>query len=335
MSQTRLKLLFSVVQNANAILILPHNDPDPDAIAGVVALRYLLAQKTGIEATIAYQGIIGRAENRAMVRYLDYPLKPLEKAHTDPVSHVIFVDTQPGTGNNPWTPDMQVTAVIDHHPWQAETAHAAFFDVRSNSGSASTILTEYLQDAGLKISSTLATALFYGIKTDTRGLSREVSQADKNAYYYLQPHINPEALADIERAQVSAAYFKVFADTLAKTHIYDHVTIALIETMDYPDMAAEMADLLARLENVEWVVCMGQHKKTLFLAVRAPGRTGDAGKVIQHIVRQDGSAGGHGTMAGGQVPLQHKSLPQLYAQLKERAFKCFNISPNTIGQPLI
>ena len=62
-----LELLLSAVAGKERVLILPHNDPDPDAIAGAVALRHLLAQAAGLPSEIVYRGMIGRAENKALI----------------------------------------------------------------------------------------------------------------------------------------------------------------------------------------------------------------------------------------------------------------------------
>jgi hypothetical protein len=61
MIQDHLDLLLQAVADANRVLILPHNDPDPDAIASAVALGHILAEKLRLESSIAYRGIIGRA----------------------------------------------------------------------------------------------------------------------------------------------------------------------------------------------------------------------------------------------------------------------------------
>ena len=98
--QDRLARLLQAVEGTGEILILPHNDPDPDAIASSVALRHLLAEKAGVEGRIAYRGIIGRAENRALVRFLAYPLERLTRSEWHQGRPVALVDTQPGAANN-------------------------------------------------------------------------------------------------------------------------------------------------------------------------------------------------------------------------------------------
>ena len=300
-SQSRLDLLFEAVGDADAILILPHNDPDPDAIASAVALRHLLAEGLSVESTIAYQGIVGRAENRALVRYLGQPLRPLTDADLATESPIALVDTQPGTGNNALPAGSEATIVIDHHTRRDPAAKAAYVDVRPEIGATSTILTEYLLDAGLEPEPPLATVLFYGIKTDTRGLSRGVDPADAAAYFYLQQRIDVQALAEIEYAQVPASYFKSFAATLQAARVYDDVVIAYVGLMAYPDLTAEMARLLLRLEKSRWVVCMGVHQGVLILSVRTQNPAGGAEDLVRAIVGEEGTAGGHGPMAGGQV----------------------------------
>lgn len=328
------KLLLTEIRQQQRVLILPHNDPDPDAIASAVALRHLLTELTPVTTEIGYRGIIGRAENRALARYLNYPLLSLNKV-ISPGQSVIMVDTQPGTGNNPWHPELQLAGVVDHHPFQPESDAAAFVDVKPDIGATATIIYNYFTVLQLPLPTPLATALFYGIKTDTRGLSRGVSPLDATAYFQLQSKIDSDALAEIERAQVPVSYFKIFANALEKTRLIKDVAISHVGPMEYPDMAAEMADLLMRLESVTWVICTGIYKKRLFLAVRAPGGNGDAGALVRKIVREDGTAGGHDTMAGGQIPIDREDPTQIVALIDQRLHQALGLDVNIPEQPLV
>jgi nanoRNase/pAp phosphatase (c-di-AMP/oligoRNAs hydrolase) len=335
MVEERLQLLMGAVQGIDRILILPHNDPDPDAIASAIALRHLLTEKSRVEARIAYQGIIGRAENKALVRYLGHPLRRLKDAELQRADAVALIDTQPGAGNNPLPPGRTLTIVFDHHPWRDETAAAAFAEVSSDLGATSTIMTEYLQAAGIEPAPPLATALFYGIKTDTMGLGRGASPADAAAYFYLQPRIDVEALVEIERAQVPAEYFRSFDIALRAARVYDDVVIAYIGQMDYPDSVAEMADMLLRLEGIRWAICMGAYQGELVLSVRARGRRGGAGRLAQNMVEGRGTAGGHGAMAGGHLPLAGEDAEQVAMQLGQRALQLLKVEAATSGKALI
>ncbi len=335
MSKERLEHLLDTVHGLDQLIIFPHNDPDPDAIASAVALRYLLAEKVGLTAQILYKGIIGRAENRALVRYLGHPLQPLDEITVNQATPIALIDTQPGVGNNPWTPDATTLIIVDHHPWRKKSAKAAFADVQAEVGATSTMLLGYLQTARLELPTWLATALFYGIKTDTAGLSRDVSSVDVAAYFYLQSRLDVDALAEIERAQVPAAYFKSFANTLEAARLYNNVAIAYIGPMDYPDMTAEVADLLLRLEEIEWVICFGVYHDNLLLAIRAPEPPKDAGLLAQAIVDEEGVAGGHSSMGGGQIPLKGRDPDQLVEQLKQRALRQLLITSDVAGRTLI
>jgi nanoRNase/pAp phosphatase (c-di-AMP/oligoRNAs hydrolase) len=335
MMQERLRQLLEAVGEAEHVLILPHNDPDPDAIAGAVALRYLLVEKLGVECLIAYEGIIGRAENRALVRYLGNPLQRLQRNDLNPAVPVALLDTQPGTGNNPLAPGAAVTIVIDHHPLLEETATAPFADVRPDVGATSTLLTEYLQAAKIEPTKAIATALFYGIKTDTMGLARNATSADTAAYFYLLPLIDVEALVKIERAQVPPEYFKSLAVTMQTARLYDGVVIAYLGPTTYPDLAAEMADLLLRLQGTKWVICMGLHNDTLFLSVRTRSARGGCRQLARAMVQSEGMAGGHGLLAGGQVPVDGRDPDEMAARFTQRALQYLKIPPEIEGKPII
>lgn len=333
MTQKRLNRLLKALENRQRLLILPHNDPDPDAIASAMALCYLLHEASDTEAKIVYQGIIGRAENEALVQYLGHPLRRLKPSDLHDVS-IALVDTQPGAGNNPLPPDLTPILVIDHHDWRESTSGATFYDVRPDLGSTATMLTEYLRAGGLSPSLPLATALFYGIKTDTMGLARSASPADVEAYFYLQPHIDVEALVQIERAQVPAEYFQSLVATLQATQTYDGVAVAYTGLVNRPDLPAEMADLLLRLEGTQWVICMGVHEDELILAIRTRDHNGNAGLMAQNIVGERGTAGGHGVMAGGQVPLSGQAPMELVDHLTQKMLQYLQVG-ETKGKPLV
>jgi nanoRNase/pAp phosphatase (c-di-AMP/oligoRNAs hydrolase) len=335
MSKDRLKSLLAAVAGIDRVFILPHNDPDPDAIAGALAMRYLLNERTDIETQVVYNGLIERAENKALVNYLGWPLQPLTSLDTPPLTSVALIDTQPCAGNNILPAESEVALVIDHHPRCEPVPSAKFTDIRTEVGATSTILLEYLQAAGLEPDQQLATAMFYGIKTDTMGLSREAGPADVAAYHYLQPRIDFDALIEIERAQVPIAYFKSFDNALRAAKIYDHTVVTYVGAMDYPDLAAETADLLLRLEGSEWVICMGVFEDNLLLSIRTRNRKGGAGKLAQAVVGNQGIAGGHGSMAGGQIPLNGREPKQLAGRIRHRALQHLNIPSKVKAQSLV
>jgi nanoRNase/pAp phosphatase (c-di-AMP/oligoRNAs hydrolase) len=329
-----LELLRRAVGDATSLLILTHNDPDPDAIASAAALKHLLSEAMDVEGHIVYKGIVGRAENKALVRYLGYPLRLLTEAEVSQSLPVAVIDTQPGAGNNALSPSSDVAIVFDHHPLREETAAARFADVRPEVGATSTILTEYCQNAAIDLPPAIATALFYGIKTDTMGLGRGASQADVAAYFYLQPRIDVQALVQIERAQVSMDYFRGLVAGLQSARIYGETIISYLGEMTRPDLAAEMADILLRLRGATWVICIGTYQGEMILSVRAHGQQ-DAGELIQDIVGDLGSAGGHGAMAAGQVPLRDRNPEILYQMLKRRALERLGIDPSAVGEQLV
>lgn len=328
-----LDALRTVVTGQPDLQIVTHNDPDPDAIAAALGMQHLLREAWAIEAPIVYEGIIGRAENRALVRYLDSPLMQLPDAWHEHPS--ILVDCQPGAGNNPFPTAAPVLAVIDHHPLLPETAVVPYADVRPELGATASILVEYLRLLAIPVPAQLATALFYGIKSDTVCLARGASDKDLEALLSLQALVDEPALLAIERAQVSLAYFRAFHQALESTEIYGDVLLADIGPMAYPDWAAEMADYFLRLDSIQWVVCLGTYEDTLYLSVRTRDLRGGAGRVARDIIGRDGFAGGHGMAAGGQLPLRGRDRHEVAGTLRERALRRLKVEDGLAPQKLL
>lgn len=335
--QKRWQTLQDCLEGCSEILILLHDDPDPDAIAGGEALRFLLQDQLDIKGTIAYRGVIGRAENRALVDFLRPQCEELPDDWTPERREdqaVALIDTQPGNGNSPVSADDDVQIVIDHHSDREDEA-GCLRDVRPWIGASSTIVTQYLQAAALKPPMRVATALFYGIKTDTRALSRDTSAADVAAYFYLLEFVDVDALVEIENAQVPAAYFKSLSRAMQTACVYDGVVISYLGESDYPDLAAEVADLLLRLEDVRWVVCMGAYEDELHISVRARSDEADAEALARHIIGEKGTAGGRNTLAGGQIPLDGTEPERLADDIRGRVLSYLDMPQDLEASPLV
>src|SRR5439155_892288 len=98
--QRKLNALIDLVKDEDKVLILMHDNPDPDSIASALGLQYILEQLAKKPSLIGYAGIVGRAENRAMLKYLGIKLCSLSRISLPDVPCVAMVDTQPSTGNN-------------------------------------------------------------------------------------------------------------------------------------------------------------------------------------------------------------------------------------------
>src|SRR3954451_9678219 len=116
-SRSPLSQLLRTTEGPAPLIILPHDNPDPDALASAAALRFIINQaQEDKEVIIALGGIVGRAENRAMLRYLNINLVPVGEIDFSTNPQVALVDTQPGRINNSLPENFSATIVIDHHP---------------------------------------------------------------------------------------------------------------------------------------------------------------------------------------------------------------------------
>jgi nanoRNase/pAp phosphatase (c-di-AMP/oligoRNAs hydrolase) len=295
--------LLSVLERPGPLVILPHDNPDPDALASAATLRYIAKTLAGKDAAIALGGFVGRAENRAMVRYLNIPLVPVADLPLRASDTIIaLVDTQPGRQNNSLPVGAQATIVIDHHPQYVSTAGIPFADMRDGYGATSTILTEYLMDTRLRPETKIATALFYGIMAETQDLGREASDPDMAATHFLYPHTNKRRLAKIENARVPREYFAAFRQAIQAAIIYDRAIVSVLGEIRYPDMVAEMADFLLRLDEVEWAAAIGKYENYLYVSLRTTNRDVNAGDLLQRVLGSE-HAGGHDMIAGGRIAL--------------------------------
>ena len=301
---TQLAALLHAVEEAEHLLVVTHDNPDPDALASAAALGFLLKSCGGLEPTLAFGGIVGRAENRALIEELGVDFLRLgESTEIAPPTVVALVDTQPRAGNLALPAGRIANIVIDHHPLRRETAASPFADVRPEYGANSSILVEYLRAADIEPDRKLATGLFYGVQSETADLGREVSAADISASLYLYPRTDPEAYGRIRHPRLPSGYFRSVHKALEEARRYGPVIVAPVGRLAYPDMVAELADLLIRAEGIDWALALGRYDESLLISVRTAQPLAHAGELVRRVIGDRGSAGGHGMTAGGQVRL--------------------------------
>lgn len=322
--------LVSLLKEAKSLLIVMQNNPDPDSLASAMGLRKIANSQTEAQCTIACGGTVGRAENRALARYLNVNLRPLPEI--DPAKYDLscMVDTQPGTGNNAFPADVIPDIVIDHHPMRQTTRECRFTDVRRKYGSTSTIVCEYLEYLGIPIDIQLATALLYGIRSDTQDLGREATKADMDATYFLYPLANKRMLSQIQRGRVNREYFQMLTEALKNARVYQNsVIITSLGPVENADIIGELADLFLRDDDANCTMCYGQHEEKILISVRTPDESFEANKLIHRVVGRKGTGGGHKTYAGGQIPLTgltKAAVAKLEQQISRKFLKALHVS---------
>jgi nanoRNase/pAp phosphatase (c-di-AMP/oligoRNAs hydrolase) len=234
------------------------------------------------------------------------------------------VDTQPEQGNHSLPAAHFPDVVIDHHPERPETRLAVVADVGRDTGATSTVVTDYLRASGLAVPSAIATALFYGIKSDTRDLERETTEPDVEAYLWLFPKADSQALSQIEHPRLPEDYFRLFHAAVEKARIHGDAVLCDLGKVYYPDLVAEVADRFLSMGDVKWSLAVadrflsmgdvkwslavGEYRSGLYFSLRTRDRRMNAGKMIREIIEaHGGAAGGHGSMAGARLPLKRMS----------------------------
>ncbi len=309
--------LLDLLRSRKRLLVLTHANPDPDSLASAMGLMHLAETRLRMPTTFAYAGRIMRAENREMVRCCKIRMTPQDQVDPSQFDCLALVDTQPGFGHTHLPRGRSIDVVIDHHIPPAEgspsgpdnplsPAPAAdarvFHDVRTDIGATSSMVGGYLLDTGVEIPGPLATALFYGIKTDTADLSRNVSPLDERVYEHLMPLVDRAALRTITQPALPADYFRALREALNNVRIYDDAILCSIGRVSTPEMVAEVADLLLRHEGKQVVFCGGLSGDVYYVSLRTELDL-DAYQLLAAALNGEGSFGGHGAVAGGCIPL--------------------------------
>jgi nanoRNase/pAp phosphatase (c-di-AMP/oligoRNAs hydrolase) len=301
-SLTRLKVqqYQRFFNDADRVLILLHNDPDPDALASGLALRNVLRRNRQTAVIGAFEGVT-RPENQRMMNLLDINIEIVTAAHIADFDRIAMVDVQPHYfGGEIDRADL----VIDHHPEQSGYT-AVYKDIRVDYGSTSTILTEHLRAMDANISERTATAMLYAIKSDTLFFNRQANRVDIEAFSYLYPLADATLIRKMEGAEITMERLDYVLKARQHGRMTEQVFCTFLGTTPREDFIPYVADFFLQLEDVQWTIVSGIVNDTLVMSVRNLGYSRNAGEFVRKYFNEIGSAGGHRAMAKAVVPLHN------------------------------
>jgi nanoRNase/pAp phosphatase (c-di-AMP/oligoRNAs hydrolase) len=309
--------LARVLAGRDAVSVLMHPNPDPDAMASALGVAQL-AEENGVTAHLQYAGQIRHQENRAFETVLDLSFERIENAGDIAAESVVLVDHNEPRGFS-GAKGVNPVAVIDHHP--GEGTGREFTDVRPAHGSCASILAEYFEEMGWDpippdrdpgdrddaLPSTVATGLIYGIHSDTNRLTKGCSEAEFAASAYLYDGVDEDRLERIANPEVDAEVLDVKARAITERDVRNAFAVSDVGTVSNADAIPQAADELLRLEGVTAVVVVGCKGDTLHLSGRSRDDRVHMGKTLETVVEDipTASAGGHARMGGGQLSVDH------------------------------
>ena len=297
-----LRELGRLKKKVGPLTILTHDHPDPDALASAWALAHLVKSLCRVRTRIVYGGVIGRKENRTMAENLEIPASPLRQGELADADHVALIDTQPPFRNNRFPRRRRPDIIIDHHPRNPLT-QAGLVLIDESVGATSTIMAEALISSGVRIPRGLATAIVYGIGSETQNLGRGAGARDVAAYQAMWPKANMKALWQITFPRRHASFFQTLSHAIRNAFICRGIIGVHLGPIPTPDLVAQMADFLMTHEKMRWSIVTGRYQDRLHVSLRTSDPLADAGRLLKRLLGKN-RGGGHPMIAGGSVDMK-------------------------------
>ncbi|MHC4380738.1 MAG: DHH family phosphoesterase [Planctomycetota bacterium] len=330
MNEELLQRFAEVLPKSGTLVLCTHRHPDPDGLGAIVGLEYLLEKKFGLGAKLVLEGRIRRAENVAMRKLLE--IKALPKGGVDPADFegILVVDSQPCFSHTHPPGALPILGVIDHHdgpkgeedcateeyPWQW---------VDSSYGATSTMVYHLLQHHGVVPDRRTATALFCGVRYDTNNLLRGATEYDVTAFRALEELADRQVIGAIDQPPLPRKYFRQMRTAMDSCQDFGPLLLTLMGEVESPESVAEVADWFLRLEGEQWSLAGGACDGRYQLSLRCDMEDADAYPALRFIIGQEGSCGGHGRMAGGQISLSDLSVDEVQELVRTRAIDLFGL----------
>lgn len=290
------------------IVIQCHDNPDADALASGYALWWYLNRKA--------RDILETAggKRKMSVRFVYGGEFPLHKSNLVlmrdileiPVEHVrqinkpqllITVDCQYGESNVTRF-EGETIAVIDHHQVTGNLPQMA--EVRTNYGSCSALMAELLYAEGMDINDDekLATALYYGLMTDTNGFAEISHPADRDLRD--RAKFNKAEITLFKNSNISVDELKIAGEALMNAVYTKKNKYAIVETKPCdPNILGLISDMILEVDTITTCLVYNILPPGVKISVRSCVPEVKASELAGFLAEGFGGGGGHTVKAGG------------------------------------
>lgn len=329
-----IKRLLKVLATKRKILVTTHVYPDPDAIASIHAMAYLLRSKLGNSTSVvaAIKGPTSSGINSGFQSAAGADLQPWDDATIGEYDAIILLDVQANFSTSPLPSGVVPTAVIDHHRSRGRRQKLDFCDVRPDVGATASIVFSYLRELNIAILPLMAATLLYAIESDLAGAAGNPGDLDNVAMSNLMLIADNRRLNEMRYAALPAEFYVNFARGIAEAQYAGKLLGTTLGTVDSPAMPAVVADFLLRFSGVSWVLVGAIHAGRIILSLRTSDPKASAGEMMRRLVHRIGDGGGHRTKAGGHIDLKTGSaaeIDRIRTTLRRRILKLLNMPTET------
>ncbi len=286
------------------IVIQCHDNPDADSIAsGYGVYEYL--KKNGKEVRLIYGGrnAIRKSNLVMMVKELEIPIEHVRNlGEVESAELLVTVDCQYGEGNVTLHP-AQTVAVIDHHRVSGKLP--ALSEVRSNLGACSTLLWEMLKEEHYPTNENvhLATALYYGLYTDTGGF--EEIFHPKDMALRDEANIDAGLITKLRNANISIEELETAGAALLRCDYNEQYRFAIVKSGPCdPNVLGIISDLVLEVDAVNVCLVFSILPTGVKISVRSCVEEIKANELASKICMGIGSGGGHMVKAGGFLQME-------------------------------
>ena len=300
--------------NYQNIVIQCHDNPDADALASGFALKLYL-KKQGIDAPFIYGGrhTVSKSNLVLMIQHLGIPVTHVSKLEKPDL--LICVDCQYGESNVTHF-EADNVAVIDHHQIISTVPELSI--VRSNYGSCSTLIYELLSTEGYNINTdfgditkdetSLATALYYGLMTDTSNFAEISHPADRDLHDFAKYDITEITL--FRNSNFSKEELFIAADALREAKYSSEYPCGIIVSAPCdPNILGLVSDMFLEVDSIGTCLVYNVLEDGAKFSVRSCVKEVKANELASFLGEGLGGGGGHLVKAGGflrkQLLIQH------------------------------
>lgn len=290
------------------VYIQTHNFPDPDAIASAYGLQQLLKSR-GIASTLCYSGRIDRHSTARMIELAGIDIQNIDNLPSvTEDAEIILVDSQKGNSNIINMTGDEIIC-IDHHPTSNRCVSPAleyrFYDIRPDVGACASIIAGYFFENNIPMDRDVATVLCFGIKIDTKGLSRGVSDFDMDMFYRVFKLADQSVIQRLENSTLEFSDLKVYSAAINSIQVYGTISFANAGFNCPEALIASVSDFMLQLKEVDFSVVYTLRDGGVKLSIRSEDSLHDAGVIVGRALAGIGSGGGHASMAGGFIPYEY------------------------------